>query len=219
MIQLTSLVPSDRAPTVLCLGAHSDDIEIGCLGSLLRLLDARPDTIVHWVVFSASGARRDEAAASARAVLSGAASESAVRIESFRDGFFPWEGAGIKECFEDVAAKVSPDLVFTHCAGDAHQDHRLIRDLTWNTFREHLILEYEIPKYDGDLKTPNFLVKLEEETCLRKVEHLMRCFPSQADRHWFTEDTFLAVMRLRGVESGAGTRYAEGFYCRKLECV
>jgi LmbE family N-acetylglucosaminyl deacetylase len=215
MIALTALLPADRAPHVLCLGAHSDDIEIGCAGTLMRIMAERPETELTWVVLSASGDRRREARESAEELLSGAATSS-VRIESFRDGFFPWEGAEIKTCFEEIASTVSPDLIFTHCEGDAHQDHRLVRDLTWNTFRDHQILEYEIPKYDGDLGTPDLLVRLDEETCVRKVEHLMRHFRSQADRHWFTDDTFFAVLRLRGVESGPASRYAEGFYCRKL---
>jgi LmbE family N-acetylglucosaminyl deacetylase len=199
---------------VLALGAHADDIEIGCGGTLLRLLDDAPDLEVWWVVFSAAGDRADEARASAAAFLVGAARRRVV-VEAFRDGFFPYQGDRIKERLEEVAAEFSPDIVFTHYRDDRHQDHRLISDLTWNSFRNHLILEYEIPKYDGDLGAPNLFVALSQAVVRRKVDALLTHFPSQRGKHWFAEDLFLALPRLRGMEARAASGYAEGFYCRK----
>jgi LmbE family N-acetylglucosaminyl deacetylase len=201
--------------TILCLGAHSDDIEIGCGGALLRLLRQYPQISVHWVVFSATPERRDEALASAGDFLRQAVAP-VIRVEDFRDGFFPYDGAAIKERFEQIKASVSPDLIFTHSRHDLHQDHRLLCELTWNTFRNHAILEYEIPKYDGDLAAPNFFIHLDESDCRRKVELLTKHFTTQSNKDWFTADTFVALMRLRGLESRSATRYAEGFYSRKL---
>jgi LmbE family N-acetylglucosaminyl deacetylase len=201
--------------TVLAIGAHSDDIEIGCGGTILRLVEAYSALEVWWIVLSAVGERAREAEASAETFLAGAAKQQ-VSLHAFRDGFFPHEGAAIKECFEELKRQVAPDIIFTHRRDDAHQDHRLVGELTWNTFRNHLILEYEIPKYDGDLGTPNLYIALDQETCRRKVDALLRHFPSQRQRPWFTEDLFLALPRLRGMESNAPDRLAEGFYCRKL---
>jgi LmbE family N-acetylglucosaminyl deacetylase len=198
---------------ILCLGAHSDDIEIGCGGTLLRLLADHPGTAVHWLVFSASEERAAEARASAAWFLEGAA-ERTVEIRDFRDGFFPYNGGALKEAFEGLKQTFSPDLILTHYRDDRHQDHRAVSDLTWNTFRDHLILEYEIPKWDGDFGSPNLFVPLDEATVKRKIEALLACFPSQRSKHWFDEETFRAVLRLRGMESGS--RYAEAFYCRKL---
>lgn len=200
---------------VLALGSHADDLEIGCGGTVLRLLDSQPAVEVRWVVLSAVGDRAREARASATALLAGAASAEIV-VEEFRDGFFPACGLEIKEFFEDLKATYSPDLVFTHYRHDLHQDHRLVSELTWNTFRDHLILEYEVPKYDGDLGSPNVFVHLSEATCRRKVEILMREFASQADRRWFTADLFLSLLRLRGMEANSPSRYAEAFYGRKV---
>lgn len=200
---------------ILCLGAHSDDIEIGCGGTILRLIEQNPRLHVRWVVFSASPQRRREAQAGAAYFLAGAA-RAEVSVCAFRDGFFPYIGAEIKDYFEQIKAEFTPDLVFTHYRHDRHQDHRQISDLTWNTFRSHLILEYEIPKYDGDLGAPNFFVPIAEETARRKVGHLMAAFTSQHDKRWFTEDTFLGLMRLRGIEASERTHYAEAFYARKL---
>ncbi len=163
---------------------------------------------------SARPAPAQEARSSAERFLSAAGSRS-IGIFEFTDGFFPYEGAEIKRRFEQLKGEVNPDLIFTHCRDDRHQDHRLLWELTWNTFRNHTVLEYEIPKYDGDLGQPNFFVHLDEATCREKFAILHECFASQRGKHWFTEDTFLALLRLRGVESASPTRYAEAFYCRK----
>jgi LmbE family N-acetylglucosaminyl deacetylase len=198
------------------LGAHADDIEIGCGGVILDLVRNQPAVSVHWVVFSSTAARAREARASARRFLQGARQTSIV-VHRFRDGFFPWEGAKIKKAFEALKRVIrAPDLVLTHYRDDRHQDHRVISDLTWNTFRDDLVLEYEIPKYDGDLGTPNCYVPLGKETSRRKTAHLMTAFGTQRDRHWYTPDTFLGLMRLRGVECRAPEGYAEAFYARKI---
>src|SRR5579872_893099 len=201
--------------TVLCLGAHSDDIEIGCGGTILKLAEEHEDLTVWWVVFTGGGQRRAEARASAQLFLKKAV-RSKVIIKQFRDGFFPFEGDAIKKLFEKLKGQVRPDLVFTHYRDDRHQDHRIISDLTWNTFRDHLILEYEIPKYDGDLGIPNVFMRLEEEICRKKAEYICRFFQTQANKHWFSADTFLGLMRLRGVECASRTKYAEAFHGRKL---
>jgi len=199
---------------ILCLGAHSDDIEIGCGGTLLRVLDEHPKAEVHWVVFSAKGVRRKEAETGARLFLKQAGARR-VKLLSYRDGFFPHQGARIKGEFERLKA-ARPDLIFTHCRHDLHQDHRVINELTWNTFRRHMILEYEIPKYDGDLGSPNFFVPLTEEICSRKVQNLQKAFHSQSGKHWFEDETFKAILRIRGMESSASVKYAEAFYARKM---
>jgi LmbE family N-acetylglucosaminyl deacetylase len=200
---------------VLALGAHPDDIEIGCGGTILHLIERGQVEAVTWVVFSGTRERAAEAESSAAAFLDGVAGRT-VGVHGFRDGFLPYEGAAVKEVFERLKHEVDPDLVLTHQGGDAHQDHRLVSELTWNTFRDHLILEYEIPKYDGDLGRPNLFVPLPEATYRRKVELLEKGFPSQQGKPWFAEDTFLGLMRLRGMEANAPSRHAEGFYCRKL---
>lgn len=182
---------------ILCLGAHSDDIEIGCGGALLQLVAAHPEVEVHWIVFSANPARKAEALASASAFLQGAARQNVV-VHAFRDGYFPFVGDAVKDEFEAMRRTVAPDLIFTHCGHDLHQDHRLLCQLTYNTFRDHLVLEYEIPKWDGDLRTPNVYFPLLNATAQRKVDLLMQHFPSQAGRDWFTPDTFEALMRIRG---------------------
>ena len=202
------------APRILCLGAHSDDIEIGCGGTMLRLLREYPAACVQWVVFACAGERSREAMASANSFLQGAKDKKIV-VKDFRDGFLPYLGTQVKEFFETLKS-FKPELIFTHYRRDLHQDHRLLCELTWNTFRNHLVLEYEIPKYDGDLGQPNFFVELDEETCRRKSEYLLEHFPTQRDRHWFSDETFRAILRLRGVECRADTSYAEAFYCRKL---
>jgi LmbE family N-acetylglucosaminyl deacetylase len=200
---------------LLVLGAHSDDIEIGCGGTLLSLLRAYPGCAVHWVVFSASGEREQEARTSADAFLEGAA-ERDIRIGGFRDGFLPFEGAAVKEYFETVKADVSPDVIFTHRLEDRHQDHRLIAELTWNTFRNHQILEYEIPKYEGDLGHPNVFVPLDADVSQRKTTLLTTLFGTQRSKRWFTEDVFTSLMRLRAIEAGVADGHAEAFYSRKL---
>lgn len=206
------LTPPDLR-TILCLGAHSDDIEIGCGGTLLNLQHQHPAAKIVWVVFSAEYPRDCEARRSAHAFLSNGLQHE-VRVHSFRTSFFPYQGEAIKEKFESIKQQYSPDLVLTHYRDDRHQDHRLISDFTWNTFRAHLILEYEIPKYDGDVGAPNVFVPLTDHTAEKKVSHLMSHFQTQSNKHWFTPDLFQAMMRIRGME--CGTRYAEGFYARKL---
>ena len=199
---------------LLCIGAHSDDIEIGCGGTVVRLLEEIPNTEVHWVVVGAMGQRANEAVESANLFLANAKRKEIV-IKQFRDGFFPYSGSDIKDFFEKLKGECSPDLILTHYRGDLHQDHRLVSELTWNTFRNHLILEYEIPKYDGDIGTPNFFVHLSDAVCRKKIQNILRCFKSQRDKSWFSEDTFLSILRIRGLESNAPHRYAEGYYCRK----
>jgi LmbE family N-acetylglucosaminyl deacetylase len=201
--------------TLLCLGAHSDDLEIGCGGTLLKLLDRHPGLRVHWVVFSSDEQRAREANESAIAFLAGAKSVE-ITIKAFRNGYFPYVADRIKDDFEALKRNVAPDLIFTHHENDAHQDHRLISQLTWNTFRSHLILEYEIPKYDGDLGRPNVFSCLDEASSQRKIDIIMQCFESQRDKQWFDADLFRALLRLRGMESDSPTRLAEAFYCRKL---
>jgi LmbE family N-acetylglucosaminyl deacetylase len=205
---------ADRALRVLCLGAHSDDIEIGCGGTILRLISEGWKLDVRWIVLCSNETRGEEGRASAKDFLHGAARQE-ISIERFRDGFLPYSGPPVKEFFEVLKEEPPSDVIFTHTRSDLHQDHRLICELTWNTFRDHLILEYEIPKFDGDLGLPNFFVHLDENVARRKVELVMKHFGTQRSKHWFTEDTFLALMRLRGVESRSPGRYAEGFHCRK----
>jgi LmbE family N-acetylglucosaminyl deacetylase len=200
---------------VLFLGAHSDDIEIGCGGTVLRLLSLYPNADFHWVVLGASGTRTDEAHSSGGRFLRDAGSKL-IEIRSFRDGFFPYVGAELKEFFEDLKKRVEPDVIFTHYGQDMHQDHRVVSELTWNTFRDHTILEYEIPKYDGGLGSPNLFVRLTQDERRRKLNLLRTEFPSQASKRWFDEATFDALMRLRGVECNSQSGYSEGFYCRKL---
>jgi LmbE family N-acetylglucosaminyl deacetylase len=215
MLRLSLARKTDPVLKVLCLGAHSDDIEVGCGGTILKLVERYPDNEFYWVVLSANRQRAQEATESASAFLRKARDRNIV-IKGFRDGFFPYIGSEIKECFERLKEEFSPHLVFTHYRRDLHQDHRLVSSLTWNTFRDHLILEYEIPKYDGDLGCPNLFVHLDEATCRRKVEYILDGFKSQAENQWFSKDAFLAILRLRGIESNAPDKYAEAFYCRKM---
>ena len=205
----------ENAKRLLFLGAHSDDIEIGCGGTILKLTKRNPGLEIVWVVFSADGNRRREARSSAQLFLKDAGL-SRVVLKKFRNGFFPVQGELIKESFETLKRSFNPDIIFTHYREDRHQDHRLLSDLTWNTFRDHLILEYEIPKYDGDLGIPNLFVPLDEAVCRRKARALCRIFGTQKSKHWFSEDTFLALMRLRGIE--CASQYAEAFHCRKIAC-
>lgn len=205
----------DGVKSLLCLGAHADDIEIGCGATIRKLTRERPGLAVWWVVFTAEGKRQAEAKNSARAFLRDAG-KSQVIIKQFRNSYFPFEGAAIKDFFESLKSRVKPDLIFTHFREDRHQDHRQISDLTWNTFRNHLILEYEIPKYDGDFASPNFFVQLSEQLVNEKADNLCRYFQTQGNKHWFDRDTFLALMRLRGMECGA--KHAEAFYARKMIC-
>src|SRR6202142_1585428 len=214
MINL-SLSGRENGPLqVLCLGCHSDDIEIGCGGTILRLAEQYPGSEFHWVVFSAIGVREAEARRAA-SLFAGSAGPNGLTLKAFPDGFMPFVGAEVKAVFEELKS-ISPDLVLTQNRKDSHQDHRLIAELTWNTFRNHLILEYEIPKYDGDLGQPSVFVPLDSDACQTKVRHLMNSFGSQRSKSWFQESTFLSLMRLRGMECNAPSGYAEAFYARKV---
>ena len=215
MIKVVFDQDSDAVCRILCLGSHCDDIEIGCGGTILRLTESRRNIECHWIVFSSDKERAQEAMTSAELFLKDA-KEKNIIIKTFRDGFFPFVGAQIKEFFEQIKPELSPDIVFTHYRNDLHQDHRVISDLTWNTFRDHLILEYETPKYDGDLGSPNFFVHLKESICSRKVICILDSFKSQGENDWFSKETFLSLLKLRGIESNSPTKYAEGFYCRKV---
>lgn len=214
MLGLSPNFDAGKSPDILCLGAHSDDIEIGALATVLHLAKAYPSARVTWAVFSASGERSDEARSSAEYCTQGF-SESNIRLFEFPDGHFPQELTAIKAAFEELKTVCSPDLVLTHYREDRHQDHRTISDVTWQTFRDHLVLEYEIPKYDGDFGIPNFFVPASQEFCKQKLEILDRFFGSQRSKGWFNEDLFMAVMRLRGMECRSPTDYAEAFYVRK----
>jgi LmbE family N-acetylglucosaminyl deacetylase len=200
---------------VLCLGSHSDDIEIGCGGTVLRLAEQYPGCVFHWVVFSAIGVREAEARRAASLFVAPVALKGPF-LKTFPDGFMPFVGTEVKAVFEGLKQSLSPDVIFTHNRKDAHQDHRLIAELTWNTFRDHLILEYEIPKYDGDLGQPGVFVPLESELCQKKIRYIMDAFQSQHIKRWFQQDTFLSLMRLRGMECNSPSGFAEAFYCRKL---
>jgi LmbE family N-acetylglucosaminyl deacetylase len=214
MLRLGLHPPDTPLRRILCLGAHCDDIEIGCGGTILRLLGEYPGLEVSWVVFSSTRQRRREAQDSARLFL-GNVKPHKIVVKGFRDSHFPYQGSRIKDFFEVLKGGPSPDLIFTHFRHDLHQDHRLISDLTWNAFRSHLIFEYEIPKYDGDLGSPNFFVGIGNAILTKKIGFLLKAFKSQKNKHWFSEDTFRALPRLRGIESNAAEKYAEAFYCRK----
>ena len=199
---------------ILLLGAHSDDIEIGCGGVVMRLLRTYPSARFTWVTFSADAQRAAETRAAAEQLLSGGG-ERTILVEAFRTSYFPHCGEVLKDYFETLKQH-SPDLIFTHCRHDLHQDHRVINELTWNTFRDHTILEYEIPKFDGDLGVPNVYVPLTRADIERKCNILLDCFPSQRTRQWFTRDTFHALARLRGIECNAPEGFAEAYYGRKI---
>jgi LmbE family N-acetylglucosaminyl deacetylase len=215
MLPVTLTVPGEDALEILCLGAHCDDIEIGCGGTVLRLVEQFPTARFRWVVLSSDDVRAAEAQRAAEHFLAGAGKQD-VRIERFRESYFPWVGAEIKDYFEQLKDDVEPDLILTHHRHDRHQDHRLVAELTWNTWRDHLILEYEIPKYDGDLGSPNVFVALDDSTAQRKVDGIVEHFPSQRRRSWFDAETFRSVLRLRGMEANSPSRYAEGFYGSKV---
>lgn len=214
MLPLRLAPDRDRPLQALFLGAHGDDIELGCGATILELAGRAPGLSAHWVVLSATDERRREIEASAERFLAGARARELV-IERFRDGYLPYEGGRVKDCFEALKGRVTPDVVFTHYRDDAHQDHRLVSELTWNTFRDHLILEYEVPKYDPEAGAPSVFVPVGEAAAEAKARHLLEAYPSQAARPWFTRDTILAVMRLRGVQARA-PRYAEAFHARRL---
>ena len=215
MLHLLLPLQSERPLKLLCLGAHADDIEIGCGGTVLRLAAEVPDLTVRWVVFSADAARAAEAKASAAAFLKGVR-DSRVEVLGFRDGYFPAEHAAIKDAFEALKRDYDPSLILTHWRGDAHQDHRIVSELTQNSFRDHLMLEYEVPKYDPDLGNPNFFVPLTRDMLQRKIAALRQFFPTQHGRGWFTDDTFQAMARLRGIGCRAPEGVAEAFYASKL---
>jgi LmbE family N-acetylglucosaminyl deacetylase len=213
MLPLDLSKPKSSPCSILCFGSHSDDIEIGCGGTILKLLEEYSLAHVYWVVLSSDQVREKEARGSADLFLAKATSKTVV-IKDFRNGFFPYIGKALKEFLEQLKSEVSPDLILTHYRNDLHQDHRVVSELTWNTFRNHLILEYEIPKFDGDLGTPNVFIPLDEGIAQKKAAFVVDCFKSQQDKHWFDKETFLALMRLRGIESCC--RYAEAFYGRKI---
>ena len=200
MLGLIPNLDSERPLRVLCLGAHSDDIEIGCGASLLQLFAGGRSLEIRWVVFSGNRSRAEEASGSADFWLNAVASKK-IDLHGYRDGFFPSEWAAIKEIFEDLNATFEPDLIFTHFRDDLHQDHQVINQLTWNTFRNHFILEYEIPKYDGDMKSPDFYIPVTEKSAKAKAAALMEYFGSQNTKHWFCEELFLGLMRIRGMEA------------------
>jgi LmbE family N-acetylglucosaminyl deacetylase len=206
---------AERASHVLFLGAHCDDIEIGCGGTVLRLLELNPQLEVTWAVLSSEPDRAVEARESAHAFLAGAEA-STVLVEAFRERYFPFVATEIKEWFDALGRRIKPDLVFTHRAEDMHQDHRLLAELARHTFRDCIQFEYEIPKLEGDLGQPNVFVHLDQARCEQKVRYLSKFFPSQTDKHWFSDDTFWSLMRIRGLESKAPSGHAEAFHCRKL---
>jgi LmbE family N-acetylglucosaminyl deacetylase len=214
MVPLTIGRPHATPTRVLAIGAHPDDIEIGCGGTILKLIEESAVSEISWVVLSGEGERAREARRSAEAMLEGLPASEVVVCE-FRDGFFPYDGERVKDYFEELKESFSPDVVFTHQRADLHQDHRTTCELTWNTFRNHLILEYEVPKYDGDMSAPNAFVPLSEGQSRRKIEHLMDHFASQRSKHWFREDLFSSLLRLRGMECNSPSSHAEAFFCRK----
>jgi len=214
LIKLKFNIARSNRLRILCLGAHSDDIEIGCGGTILQLIKDYKNVEISWYVFSADKEREREAIKSAECFLERAAGKIIV-IEHFKDGFFPYIGGQIKKRFEEIKPEINPDIIFTHFRHDLHQDHRLVSELTWNTFRDHLILEYEIPKYDGDLGNPNFYSHLDNLVCKRKIEYILKFFKTQRQNNWFDKETFKAIMHIRGIESNSTSRFAEAFYCGK----
>ena len=211
---LSLSLPKGKPLQVLCLGAHCDDIEIGCAGTLMTLQERHQGSRFDWVIFTREAGRERESR-DAAAKIHGASSAT-IEVLDFRMGYLPYEGAKVKDRFEDLKGRVQPDVIFTHRLEDRHQDHRLIAELTWNTYRNNLILEYEIPKYEGDLGQPNLFVPLGEEIAARKIDMLMSCFPSQASRAWFSRDLFEAHLRLRGIECNSPSGRAEAFHARKV---
>lgn len=208
-------LPASEPLTVLCIGAHCDDIEIGCGGSLMTLQERFPNAAFEWVIFTSEGERATESRKAAAAIHQYSASFK-VDVLNFRTSYLPYQGADVKDQFERIKERVQPHLILTHCVQDRHQDHKLIAELTWNTFRDHLVLEYEIPKYEGDLGHPNFFVPLSDAIVTRKLDMLMSCFPSQQTRPWFSRDMFQAHLRLRGIECNASSGHAEAFHARKI---
>jgi len=215
MLRLVPEAPARRPLRLLCIGAHSDDLEIGCGGTVMTWLASMRAVEVTWFVLSAEGPRASEARRSARALLARAVAHKVV-IAAFRDGYLPAQYADVKNFFEERKKEINPDVVLTHWLQDRHQDHRLAAELTWNTWRNHLVLEYEIPKYEGDLAPPNAYVPIPASLARRKVAHLKRHFSTQRRKDWFVADNFLGLMRLRGMESRSPSGFAEAFHARKL---
>lgn len=215
MLSLVPDLPAKRPLRLLCIGAHSDDLEIGCGATVMNLLAGERPVEVTWVVLCAGGPRAHEARSSARSLLARAAAQS-VRLCEYRDTRFQTQYAELKATFDELGRQADPHIVLTHRLEDRHQDHRLVAELTWNTWRDHLILEYEIPKYEGDLGSPNVYVPAPVALARRKVTHLERIFASQRGKHWFTAETFLGLMRIRGIECRSRSGLAEAFHARKL---
>ncbi len=210
------LLDTRRVKRLLCLGAHCDDIEIGAGGTVMRLVEAHRGLEIRWVVMGGAEPARAEEARRSAALFTEGAGRVDVVVHGFRDAYLPWQGDKVKEAFESLAKDFAPDLILTHHEDDRHQDHTLVSALTWNTWRDHTILEYEILKWDGDLGQPNVFVPLDEGLCRRKVDRILDVYATQRSRRWFTEDAFLALLRLRGVECNSPSRYAEAFYARKM---
>ncbi|MBX2857606.1 MAG: PIG-L family deacetylase [Cellvibrionaceae bacterium] len=216
MLQPKILSNLDKPLHILCIGAHCDDIEIGCGGSMLHLLDNNPDIHVTWLVLTSNKVRKSEAIAGAELFLEKARRKD-IRILDMRDGYLPYLGASVKDTFEEIKKTIdTPEVIFTHYRHDLHQDHRLVSELTWNTFRNHLIFEYEIPKWDGDLAVPNSFVSLKESIAKKKIAYLQQAYNTQNNKQWFTDDLFWSVMRIRGMECASPSRLAEAFYSRKI---
>lgn len=214
MLDLTVTKRTDQPLNVLCVGAHCDDIEIGCGATILTMLDQRDDVSVFWQVFTSTAARKKEAQRGAERFCVNA-DVLEIEILEYRDGYLPYEGDQVKRSMEALKKQFAPDLIFTHYRHDLHQDHRLISELTWNTFRDHLILEYEVPKWDGDLGQPNVYVSIPEAIAREKIAALQEIYNSQRSKRWFTDDLFHSMMRLRGMESNSTSNLAEAFYLRK----
>jgi LmbE family N-acetylglucosaminyl deacetylase len=208
------LKKTSETMTVLALGAHCDDIEIGCGGTIMSIINNNASVNIKWIVFSSNERRKAEAVLGARLFTENVKNID-LQIYDFRDGFLPYYGREIKEIFEEVKKEVNPDLIFTHYRDDLHQDHRLVSELTWNTFRNHFILEYEIPKWDGDMGIPNSFVHLDESIATKKIKYLQQVYNSQQSKAWFTDDLFWSIMRIRGMEANSFSNLAEAFYVRK----
>jgi LmbE family N-acetylglucosaminyl deacetylase len=214
LLQLPADRPKAEPLRILCIGAHCDDVEIGCGGTLMRLAsERRIDVTV--VTLCSDRTRAREARRSAKLFLA-AARAHRLLVQKFRDGFLPAQWREVKECFESLKRLPAPDLIFTHERDDRHQDHRVACELTWNTFRNHMILEYEIAKFDGGLGNPNVFVPLSTQVSERKAEHLLTAYASQRSKRWFNREAFLGLMRLRGMESNAPDGLAEAFHARKV---
>ena len=215
MINLNFNQTEESELKILCLGAHCDDIEIGCGGTILKLIQEYSNITVYWVVFSSSEQTAQEAAVSSNTFLKEVSNKKVI-IKNLEGGLLYFQGKELHECFEELKQEFSPDVIFTHHRQDKHQDHRLISDYTWNTYRNHLILEYEIPKYDEDLGFPNLFVHLDEAVCRRKIKYVMDAFLTQNNKQWFSEETFRSILRIRGIESSSPSHYSEAFHCRKI---